>query len=146
LVGSGELGRNWGSHQSSESQVGNFRKLNVWCEAHALAIDVYRATRAFPSEERYGLTAQMRRSAASIPANIAEGCGRLADKELSRFVRISLGSATELQYHLLLARDIGLLDTATFDGLTRQAIRVQGMLATLERTLKRSTQPIANSQ
>jgi four helix bundle protein len=118
--------------------MANFRKLNVWCEAHALAIDVYRVTRTFPSEERYGLTAQMRRSAASIPANLAEGCGRQADKELRRFVRISLGSANELEYHLLLARDIGLLDSATFLGLSRHALRVQGMLATFERTLKRS--------
>jgi four helix bundle protein len=133
--------------------MGNFRKLNVWCEAHALALDIYRTTRAFPSEERYGLTTQMRRSAASIPANIAEGCGRNADRELSRFVRIGLGSANELVYHLLLAHDIGLLDAQTFDVLTRQTFRVQAMLATLERTLKRTTakpipngsQPIADS-
>jgi four helix bundle protein len=127
--------------------VGDFRKLNVWREAHALALEIYRVSRAFPVEERYGLTAQMRRSAASIPANIAEGCARNADKELSRFVRISLGSAAELVYHLLLARDIGLLDPQTFNLLTRQASGVESMLATLERTLRRTTAPaVADSR
>jgi four helix bundle protein len=125
-------------HDSSEQRMGDFKKLNVWCEAHALALDIYRATRVFPSEERYGLTAQMRRAAASIPANIAEGCGRNADRELSRFVRSSLGSANELVYHLLLARDIGLLDPRTFNALTQHTFRVQAMLATFERTLKRT--------
>jgi four helix bundle protein len=127
--------------------VGDFRKLNVWCEAHALALEIYKVSRAFPSEERYGLTAQMRRSAASIPANIAEGCGRNADRELGRFVRISLGSAAELVYHLLLARDIGLLDPQTFNLLTRHTSGVQSMLANLERTLKRATaQAVADSR
>ncbi len=129
---------------SSGGHMGDFRKLNVWCEAHALALEVYRVTRAFPSEERYGLTAQMRRSAASIPANIAEGCGRNADRELSRFVRICLGSVNELGYHLLLARDIGLLDAGAFAGLTHHTFRVQAMLATFERTLKRTTMQPTN--
>jgi four helix bundle protein len=125
--------------------VGDFKKLIVWREAHDLATEIYQATRKFPSDERFGLTAQLRRSAASIPANIAEGCGRNADRELRRFVRISIGSATELEYHLLLARDLGLLDPPIFNGLTRQAIRIQGMLVALERILKQSRQPIAHS-
>jgi four helix bundle protein len=136
--------------------MGDFKKLDVWQAAHLLACQVYRATGSFPKTETYGLTSQLRRSAASIPANIAEGCGRGGDPEFRRFVQISLGSATELEYHLLLSRDIGLLDQATHSLLSDQARRIQAMLAGLRRALKakmprqqpiaRSQQPIANSQ
>jgi four helix bundle protein len=115
--------------------MGDFKKLEVWQAAHSLACEVYRSTGTFPKSEAYGLTAQLRSSAASIPANIAEGCGRNGDVEFSRFVRISLGSATELEYHLLLSRDIGLLDAATHTRLSAQASRIQGMLAGLKRAL-----------
>jgi four helix bundle protein len=83
--------------------VGDFKKLEVWRLAKGLAIDVYHVTKGFPRSEDFGLTAQIRRSAGSIPANIAEGCGRNTDGELARFARISLGSAAELESHLLLA-------------------------------------------
>jgi four helix bundle protein len=116
--------------------MGDFKRLEVWQAAHSLACEVYRSTGTFPKSEAYGLTAQLRRSAASIPANIAEGCGRNGDAEFGRFVRISLGSATELEYHLLLSRDIGLLDAATHSRLSAQASRIQGMLAGLKRALK----------
>ena len=121
--------------------MGDFKKLDVWQAAHLLARDVYRDTGAFPKTEVYGLTSQLRRSSASIAANIAEGCGRSGDTEFSRFIRISLGSATELEYHLLLSRDIGLLDDGTYTRLSAQARRIQGMLAGLKRTLgtRRST-------
>jgi four helix bundle protein len=76
----------------------DFQELNVWRKAHTLTLDVYRATRGFPKKELYGLTSQMRRCCASIPANIAEGCGRPGDAELARFCQIALGSASELQY------------------------------------------------
>ena len=72
----------------------DFRDLQVWQKAHRLTLDVYRATRSFPTEERYGLTAQLRRSAASIPTNIAEGCGRDGERELARFISIAAGSAS----------------------------------------------------
>jgi four helix bundle protein len=98
---------------------------------------VYKSTSSFPRTENYGLTAQLRRAAASIPANIAEGCGRNGDPELSRFVRISLGSATELEYHLLLSRDIGLLDASTYTELNSEVRRIQGMLAGLKEALKK---------
>jgi four helix bundle protein len=115
--------------------MGDFKKLEVWRVAHSLVCEVYKITRAFPKTEAYGLTSQIRRSAASIAANVAEGCGRNGDPEFARFVRISLGSATELEYHLLLSKDIGLLDEATYSHLSSQARRVQGMLAGLKRTL-----------
>jgi four helix bundle protein len=130
--------------------MGDFKKLDVWQAAHSLACDVYRNTGSFPKTEAYGLTSQLRRSAASIPANIAEGCGRNGDVEFRRFVQISLGSATELEYHLLLSRDIGLLDVSTHTLLSDQVRRIQGMLAGLRRALRPRISPsrkaIANSQ
>jgi four helix bundle protein len=117
--------------------VGDFKKLEVWQVAHKVACAVYRETAGFPKTEAYGLTAQLRSAAASIPANIAEGCGRHGDTEFSRFVRISLGSATELEYHLLLSHDIGLLKASTFESLSAQVVRMQGMLAGLNRVLER---------
>ena len=81
----------------------DFRELKVWEKSHRLVLDVYGATGGFPREESYGLTAQLRRCSVSIPANIAEGCGRSGDAELGRFMLISMGSASELDYHLLLA-------------------------------------------
>jgi four helix bundle protein len=132
--------------------VGDFKKLEVWQVAHKVACEVYRATACFPKTEAYGLTAQLRRSAASIPANLAEGSGRRGDVEFSRFVRISLGSATELEYHLLLSRDIGLLTQSVHENLVAQVLRMQAMLVGLNRILKRSPQapalspqPIAHS-
>ena len=130
--------------------MGDFKKLEVWKVAHRVACDVYRATANFPRSEAYGLTAQLRRSAASIPANLAEGSGRRGDMEFSRFVRISLGSATELEYHLLLSRDVGLLNGTLHSQLSDEVQRIQGMLAGLNCTLRRRcsrarSQPIAHS-
>jgi four helix bundle protein len=97
--------------------VKNFRDLKVWERAHHLTIDVYRATRGFPREELYGLTSQARRCSASIAANIAEGCGRRGNAEFHRFLQIASGSACELDYHLLLARDLGFLEDETYEVL-----------------------------
>jgi four helix bundle protein len=96
----------------------DFRELVVWQKAHELRLVVYRHTDGFPKDERYGLTSQIRRSCSSIPANIAEGCGRSGDAELGRFLQIGMGSASELEYHLLLARDLNYLNTQTYDSLT----------------------------
>jgi four helix bundle protein len=133
--------------KAAYSLMGDFKKLDVWQAAHSLACEVYKNTGAFPKTEAYGLTSQLRRSSASIAANIAEGCGRSGDTEFGRFIRISLGSATELEYHLILSRDIGLLDDGTYTRLSAQARRIQSMLAGLKRTLKtRAQNPTTNSQ
>lgn len=87
----------------------NFRDLNVWHKAHALTLAAYKRTASFPREEVYGLTSQIRRSAASIAANLAEGCGKRGNAEFQRFLNIATGSASELEYHFLLARDLGFL-------------------------------------
>lgn len=110
----------------------DFRELKVWHKAHQLTLSVYRASTEFPTEERFGLTSQLRRAAAAIPANIAEGCGRSGQKELSRFLQIAMGSASELEYHLLLAHELDYLDSHQ---LEEQAMEVKRMLASFIRKL-----------
>lgn len=90
----------------------------MWWKGHQLTLDVYGATAGFPREEMYGLTSQLRRSCASVPANLAEGCGRSGDRELARFAQIAMGSTSELEYHLLLAHDLGYLDTQDYEDLS----------------------------
>jgi four helix bundle protein len=96
-----------------------------------MTVGVYKATKEFPREELFGITSQMRRAASSIGANIAEGTGRRSDGELTRYLHIARGSAAELEYHLLLARDLDLLSTAKFDLMRRQVDEVQRMLTSL---------------
>lgn len=84
----------------------------------------------------YGLTGQIRRSCASIPANVAEGCGRGSDAELARFLQIAMGSASELEYHLLLARDLEYLGHSDYEGLTEDVIEVKRMLTSFLQKLK----------
>ena len=111
--------------------VRDFRKLKVWRRSHRLVLEVYEATDRFPREETYGLTAQLRRCCASIPANIAEGCARSGEAELGRFMLIAMGSTSELEYHLLLARDLGYLDAEDYQRLSQEAGEVKRMLSTL---------------
>jgi four helix bundle protein len=113
----------------------DFKELKVWQKAHQLTLAVYKATRNFPKEELYGLTSQIRRSCASIPANIAEGCGRSGDAELGRFLYIAMGSASELQYHVLLARDLGLLDKSTHDHIANDVSEIKRMLTSFIKKL-----------
>ena len=107
----------------------NFRQLKVWQKAHELTLAVYQVTASFPREELYGLTTQMRRCGSSIAANLAEGCGRSGDAELSRFCSIAMGSASELEYFLLLAKDLRLLPANDYDRVAQQTAEVKRMLA-----------------
>ena len=109
--------------------MGDFRNLRVWQRAHNLTLEVYGATRTFPKEERYRLTSQLRRAAVSVPANIAEGCGRNGDAELARFLTIAKGSASELDYFLLLAHDLGYLKTSRYEQLAEEVHGISRMLA-----------------
>src|SRR5436190_22292131 len=95
----------------------DFRSLIVWQKAHEHTLAIYKATARSPKEEMYGLTSQMRRCSSSIGANIAEGCGRRGNAELHRFLQIASGSASELDYHLLLARDLGFLGDSDYQEL-----------------------------
>jgi four helix bundle protein len=111
--------------------VKDFKELNVWKKAHEVTLSVYALSRGFPKEELFGLTSQIRRSAASIAANIAEGCGRRSDGEMGRFLQIAYGSASELEYHLLLAHDLHLLSERDFQTIGSQVDEVQRMLTSL---------------
>ncbi len=109
----------------------DYRKLKVWQKAHQLALAVYEATARFPREEVYGLTNQIRRAASSVPSNIVEGCGRGTNAELMRFLYIALGSANEVEYQLLLARDLAFLQPEVHDRLSSDTVEVKRMLSAL---------------
>ncbi|MFZ5453961.1 MAG: four helix bundle protein [Thermodesulfobacteriota bacterium] len=106
----------------------DFRKLMVWQKSHALTLEMYKVTESFPKNELFGLISQIRRSCVSIPANIVEGCGRNSDPEFARFLSIAMGSATELEYHLLLARDLGLFGQTDYEYLNKSLIGIKQML------------------
>jgi four helix bundle protein len=114
----------------------DFRKLKVWEKGHQLALEMYRETSGFPKDEVYGLTSQIRRAAVSIPANIAEGCGRNGEAELARFMTISMGSASELEYHLLLAHELGIIDSAQHKRHMADVEEVKMMLTSFVGRLK----------
>lgn len=106
----------------------DFKELKVWQKAHRFVLDVCRQSRDFPSDERFGLTAHLRKSAISVPSNIAEGCGREGERELARFLSIAAGSASESEYQLLLARDLGYLHHDAHRELDEQVNEVKRML------------------
>src|SRR5690349_19222011 len=119
-------------------QVRNYRELRVWAKAHELTLALYAATRNMPRDELYGLTSQLRRAVVSIEANLAEGCGRRGDGDMVRFVQIATGSASELDCHLLIARDLKFLsdeDHARLAGLLQE---VRRMLTSFANTIETS--------
>jgi four helix bundle protein len=113
----------------------DFRRLDVWKKAHELTLQVYRLTARFPTTERYGLASQLQRAAASIGANLAEGSGRETDADTRRFVQIASGSACEVEYHLLLARDLGMINEEEYQPLDRNVNEVKRMLVDLAKYL-----------
>jgi four helix bundle protein len=135
---------------ATSAVVQNFRNLAVWSKAHIVATKTYRLTRGFPREEMFGLSLQMRRAALSVAANIAEGCGRSGDREFARFLRIALGSASELEYYLLFARELALASLADIALLERETGEVKRMLTRLthrlsNRTRRNERTPMAES-
>lgn len=113
----------------------DFRNLKVWEKAHHLTLALYPVTASFPRDEAYGLASQIRRSASSIPSNIAEGCGREGDPEFARFCIIARGSASELEYQLLLARDLKLIQPGDYEKLSAQTVEIKRMLTVLVQKL-----------
>jgi four helix bundle protein len=105
--------------------VQSFRTLRVWEKSHRLTLDIYASSKTFPREEIYGLTSQMGRSSASIGTNIAEGCCRNGNVEMGRFLQIAMGSASELEYQLLLAHDLDYLPNPAYERLSAQAVEVK---------------------
>lgn len=114
----------------------DFRNLKVWQKSHRLTLETYKITKIFPKEELYGLTSQIRRASVSIPTNLAEGCGRGSDAELSRFVQISMGSACEYEYLLMLSRNLKYINIEIYSVLNNSIIEIKKMLASLIKKLK----------
>jgi four helix bundle protein len=114
----------------------SFKNLVVWQKAHALTLKVYLHSANFPKDEIYGLRSQIRSSAVSIPSNLAESCGRSTAPDRLKFLHIAMGSACELEYQLLLARDLGYLRPEDFEGLDEGVAEVKRMLASLIQKLK----------
>jgi len=114
----------------------DFRKLKVWEKSHSLAVNIYQISSKFPPSELYGITSQIRRACTSIPANIAEGCGRDGEAEFRRFIQITLGSASELEYHLSLSRDLKFLNEEKYKQLDTQVTEIKRMLTGLIQKLK----------
>jgi four helix bundle protein len=114
----------------------DFKKIQVWEKAHKLTLQLYKITSSFPKEELYGLTSQIRRAASSIPANIAEGSGRNPQVELARFIHTAGGSASELEYHLILAHDLGYIDSNIHPELDTAINEIKRMLYGFEKTVQ----------
>ena len=114
--------------------MADFMQLKVWQAAHSLALLAYRLTSAFPAEERFGLTGQIRRAAVSIGANIAEACGRYHKRDQARFILIAKGSTKEVRSHLMIARDLGFMPAQEQQSADVQLIQIERMLSALLRT------------
>jgi four helix bundle protein len=109
----------------------NYKELKVWEKAHSFTLRVYECSSIFPKEELYSLTNQLRRAASSVPANIAEGCGKNSKSELAHFLNIALGSANESEYYLILSKDLSYLKEESFQILFNLINEVKGMLIAL---------------
>ena len=114
----------------------DFSKLKVWQKAHNYTVNLYKITKDFPSDERFGLTNQIRRASVSIESNISEGCGRNGDKEFSRFLDIAQGSAYEVKCQIFIARDLGYLDSSKSQLLTDKINEISRMINALNQKLK----------
>jgi four helix bundle protein len=116
--------------------VKDYRGIQAWRRSHVLTVQLYRLSKHFPKEELFGLTSQIRRAAASIPANTAEGCGRGGDPELKRFMNIAPGSACELDYFIMLATELGYIETEAASALAAEVLEVRKMLGGFIKKLK----------
>ena len=105
-----------------------FQELSIWQKSHSLCLEIYMITSKFPKDELYGLTSQMRRSASSIPTNVAEGCGRSTDADFKRFLTMAAGSSSELEYQLILAKDLRFLNDEQFISLSKNVIEIRKMI------------------
>ena len=114
----------------------DYREMKVWEKAHRFALDIYKTTQKFPKDERYGLISQLRRAAASVPTNIAEGCGRGTAGELAQFIQIAAGSASEVDYLLYLCRDLDYIGEDDYGKLSGRLTEIRKMLTALIKTLR----------
>ena len=114
----------------------DFKRYNVWEISHQFVLKIYKITKEFSKSEIYQLVSQMQRAAYSIPSNFSEGCGRASDKDFNRFVTICLGSAHELEYFILLAKDLKYIDISTYDLLTTEINEIKRKLYSLSKKLR----------
>ena len=114
----------------------DYKKYTVWQKSHQFVLDIYKVTKLFPKEELFGLTSQMRRSSSSIPTNIVEGAGRKGDKDFCRFLYIAFGSANEIEYQIILSKDLDYMDNETASGLFFKIEEIKKMLNKLISTLE----------
>lgn len=117
----------------------NYKDLKVWEKAHHFTLRVYEITKSFPKEELYSLTNQLRRSVSSIPANIAEGCGKNSQLEFAHFLNIALGSSNEAEYYLILSKDLTYLNTEDFETLLKTINEIKAMLIALITKVRSNT-------
>ena len=113
----------------------NYKKLDVWVKSYRLSLEIYEVTKQFPEDEKFGLTSQLRRAAVSIPINISEGAGRATNKDFAHFIQIAIGSANEIECELMLAHDLGNIETAHFKALCDKLREVRLMLISFRNTL-----------
>lgn len=113
----------------------NFKNLFVWKKSHQLVLSIYKSTTGFPKDEIYSLVSQMRRSASSIPSNIAEGCGRQTQSQFAYFLNISMGSASELEYLILLAKDLHYISDTVYSQQTKNVEEIKRMLTSLHQKI-----------
>lgn len=109
----------------------DFHQLSVWQKSHQFTLDVYTLTRAYPKDELFGLTSQIRRSSSSIATNIAEGCGRGSDADFGRFLLMAMGSASESEYQILLSFDLNYIDENQYKQMNAKVTEIKRMLSSL---------------
>ena len=109
----------------------NYKELKVWAKAHEFTLKVYEVTKQFPREEIYGMTSQLRRAASSIPANIAEGCGKFTSQDFARYLNIVLGSANESEYFILLSKDLKFISLDDYTIINQIINEIKAMLISL---------------
>ena len=109
----------------------DFHQLSVWQKSHQFTLDVYTLTRAYPKDELFGLTSQIRRSSSSIATNIAEGCGRGSDADFGRFPQMAMGSASESEYQILLSFDLAYIDENQYKQMNAKVTEIKRMLSSL---------------
>lgn len=114
----------------------DYRKLKVWNRSHLLVLDLYKMVNLFPKEEQFGLISQIKRASSSIPANIAEGCGRNSNKDFAHFLNIALGSLNEVTYFILLAKDLEYITIEEYSKLTDECNEIKAMLISLIKKIR----------
>ncbi|MFB3094686.1 MAG: four helix bundle protein [Candidatus Acidiferrales bacterium] len=127
-------------------KIKSFEDLEVWRKAHELTLLIYRLTRAFPPDERFGLISQLRRASSSVAANIAEGYGRRTTKELLRSLRIANGEAEETRYFSLLSKDLSYMNAQEFDTVNQLCRSVSQLLSALGRSLQASAARVSSHE